>query len=323
MKKEHLEDFSLNKSVQSKQKVMKLGIIGCGSMGQDIAIAAGSHGIDVVFIDLTDERVSLIYKALDQKLDAMINHWGMTESEKKVILSKIRGYIGYEVLHDCTIVIEAVNTKKPVNSLDLRRSVFEKVEKVVTAQCVIASNASTKVIDDLSVALEKPSRAIGLHFLAPAYSNKIVEVNKSWNTSEEAFQTALKFVAMLEKKPILINGTPGNISTRLIIPLINEACGLLMEGVSSVKEIDECMQLGFGMQLGPFAMADKIGLDKLNRWMKGLYEEYGDIRYKTSPIIQRLVRARLYGMRTGEGFYLYENGERIEKPGTIGKLGRL
>ncbi len=99
-------------------------------------------------------------------------------------------------------------------------------------------------------------------------------------------KTALKFISMLNKEAIIINATPGNISTRLIIPLINEACELLMEGVSSVSEIDQCMQLGFGMQLGPFAMADKIGLDKLHRWMKGLYEEYGDARYKTSPIIK-------------------------------------
>jgi 3-hydroxybutyryl-CoA dehydrogenase len=323
MKKERLEDYSLNKTVQTKQQTMKLGIVGCGSMGQEIAIAASAHGIDVVFIDITDERIALIMKTIGGMLDNMIDHWGMTGSEKKAILSRIKGYIGYEVLWDCTVVIESVHTKKPVNSLDLRREIFEKIENVVKDDCVIASNASTKVIDDLSIVLEKPERAIGMHFLSPAYSNKIVEVNKSWNTNEESFKTALKLVSMLEKKAVVVNGTPGNISTRLIIPLINEACELLMEGVSSVREIDECMQEGFGMQLGPFAMADKIGLDKLNRWMNGLYDEYGDLRYKTSPIIKRLVRAGLYGARTGEGFYIYENGERLEKPGSIGKLGRL
>lgn len=323
MKKERLEDYSLNKSVQTKQQIMKLGIVGCGSMGQEIAIAASSHGIEVVFIDITDERIAIINKTIEGILDEMIDHWGMTAGEKKAILSRIRGYIGYEVLHDCTVVIESVHTKKPMNSLELRREIFEKIENVVSHNCVIASNASTKVIDDLSVVLEKPRRALGLHFLSPAITNKVVEVNKSWNTSDEAYKTALKFVGMLDKKPIIVNGTPGNISTRLIIPLINEACELLMEGVSSVSEIDECMQEGFGMQLGPFAMADKIGLDKLNRWMNGLYDEYGDIRYKTSPIIKRLVRAGLFGVRKGEGFYVYENGERVEKPGNIGKLGRV
>ena len=322
MKKEKLEDFRLKESTRSGQQLMKLGIVGCGSMGQDIAIASSMHGVEVVFIDITDERIQIINKTISQKLDDMINNWGMTEGEKKAILSRINGYIGYEVLHDCTLVIESVNTKKEKNSLELRQEIFRKIESVVSNTCVIASNASTKVIDDLSVVLEYPERAVGMHFLAPAYANKIVELNKSWKTSEAANQIALRFLKMLDKYPVLINGTPGNISTRLIIPLINEACELLMEGVSTVKEIDECMQQGFGMQLGPFAMADKIGLDKLNRWMKGLYDEYGDIRYKTSPIIKRLVRAGLVGLRSGEGFYVYENGERSEKPGTIDKLGR-
>ena len=322
MKQEQLEDYSLNKSIQKTQQGMKLGIVGCGTMGQEIAISASSHGIDVIFIDITDERIETIFKSIEKRLDEKINHWGMTEGEKKSILSRINGYVGYELLRECSIVIEAVNTKKPVNSLGLRQEIFRRIEKVVPKETVIASNASTKVIDDLSVVLEHPERAIGLHFLSPVDEVKVFEVNKSWNTSEESYGVVKKFARMIDKQMINVNGTPGNVSTRLIIPMINEACELLMEGVSTVEEIDQCMQLGFGLQLGPFAMADKIGLEKLVKWMEGLYNEYGDHKYKTSPIIKRLVRAGLYGVRNGEGFYTYQDGERKVKKGSIYSLGR-
>lgn len=322
MKEEHLEDYSLSNSRSKNTQAFKLGIVGCGTMGQEIAITASFHGIDVVFIDITDERIESILKSINSQLDERIDHWGMTESEKKLILSRIKGYIGYEVLRECSLVIEAVNTKKMISSLELRREIFEKIENVVCRNTVIASNASTKVIDDLSIVLKRPERAIGLHFLTPVMEVKVLEVNKSWKTSAETYELIRKFTKMIDKEIINVNGTPGNISTRLIIPMINEACELLMEGVSTVNEIDECMQKGFGMQLGPFAMADKIGLDKIVKWMEGLYSEYGDIKYKASPILKRLVRAGYTGMSSGEGFYLYEDGKRKEKAGNIYHLGR-
>lgn len=291
-------------------------------MGQEIAITASSKGIDVLFVDVTDERIERIFKSIEKQLDYLIDRWGMTESEKKAIISRIKGYLGYEVLKECKIVIEAVKTRKLTDNLELRREIFEKIEAVVSKDAVIASNASTRVIDDLSVVLEKPERAIGMHFLCPVFTNKIIEVNKSWKTSEEAYQLVLTFAKMLDKQVININGTPGNISTRIIVPMINEACDLLMEGVSTVQEIDQCMQLGFGMQLGPFTIADKIGLDKLLKWMEGLYTEYGEKKYKASPIIKRLVRAGLYGERDGEGFYKYGDGKKVSKSGSIYSLGR-
>ncbi|MDZ7741977.1 MAG: 3-hydroxyacyl-CoA dehydrogenase NAD-binding domain-containing protein [Bacteroidota bacterium] len=323
MKKERLEDFSLSGSAAKKAGVFKLGIVGCGTMGQEIAMTASAHAVEVVFIDVSDERIASVMKSMERQLDDKIEHWGMTSSEKKSILSRIHGYVGYEVLRECRIVIEAVMSKKNTSSLPLRQEIFEKIESVVSKDTVIASNASSKVIDDLSVVLEHAQRAIGLHFLTPVMDVPVFEVNKSWKTSEEAYKTVKQFAKMINKQIIQVNGTPGNVSTRLIIPLINEACQLLMEGVSTVKEIDECMQAGFGMQLGPFALADKIGLDKLIKWMEGLFQEYGDIKYKPSPILKRMVRAGLVGSRTGEGFYRYEGGERIEKEGSIYSLGKL
>ena len=199
---------------------------------------------------------------------------------------------------------------------------FKQIEEVVTDECIIISNASTIVISDLSIVLRHPCRAIGVHFISPVLDTKIIEINRCKNTADETLLFVKRFVKMLEKKTINVYGSPGNISTRLIVPMINEACGLLMEGVSTVSQIDKTMRLGYGMQHGPFTLADRIGLDKLTKWMEGLYNEYGDSKYKSSPLIRRMVRAGMIGKKSGEGFYLYENGVQVEKKGSIFSLGQ-
>ena len=322
--KEVLENYSLRKSVKAKKGTLKkVGIVGGGTMGQEISILTSKAGLDVVVIDLSMDRLNQVVSLIGNYLDDMINSWGMTKGDKKAILSRIQLSTDYNDLHDCDIVIECINTKKSVSNLDIRKEVFTNIEKVVREDTVIASNASTVLIADLAVVLKNPKRSIGLHFLSPAFDVKIIEVNKCISTSDETVETIEKFAKMIKKRIINVTASPGNISTRLIVPMINEACVMLMEGVSTVDEIDTTMMVGFGMQMGPFAMADKIGLDKLMKWMEGLYEEFGDKVYKTSPIIKRMVRAGLVGKRSGEGFYKYDSeGQRINKNGSIRNLGR-
>lgn len=320
---ETLEQYALKQSAKkAKGAIKKVGIIGGGSMGQEIAIVASQAGFEVQIIDVSEERIKSVMEQIEFQLDQTIARWGMTNSDKRSIMSRIDGCPAYECLQDADIVIECVNTKKPVSNLEIRKEVFEKIEKHVSVDTVIASNASTVLIADLAITLDHPERAIGVHFLSPASRVPIIEVNKCVITNEETMHTIERFAKMIKKEIIHVTASPGNISTRLIIPLINEACELLMEGVGTVEDIDKTLKLGFGMQMGPFALADKIGLDKLLKWMEGLYDEFGDKRYKTSPLIKRMVRAQLYGKRTGEGFYLYKNGNRIPKSGSIYNLGR-
>ncbi len=318
---ELLEDYTLNKSLKSKTKSFEVGIIGCGSMGQEIAILVSKSGIDLTFVEVSEEQVKNAINGIESQIDDIISHWGMTSGDKRAIMSRIKGTTNYNDIANSSIVIETINTKKWVPNQPTRKAVFKKVEAVVSDDCVLISNASTIVIADLAVVLKRPCRAVGVHFISPVITNKIIEINRCRNTSEEALKTVKRFVRMIGKETININGSPGNISTRLIVPMINEACGLLMEGVSTVEQIDKTMKLGYGMQRGPFSMADRIGLDKLTKWMEGLYNEYGDIKYKSSPLIRRMVRAGMLGRKTGEGFYLYKNGRKTEKDGTIFNLG--
>lgn len=320
---ERLEDYALGKrTTNTKGTIKKVGLVGGGSMGQEIAIEVSKAGIDVILIDLSIDRIDEIKGMISILLDERINRWGMTNGDKRSILSRIEYSTDFCDLKDSDIVIECINTKKSVSNIESRKEVFKRIEKCVSKETVIASNASTVLIADLAIVLQHPERSIGLHFISPASSVDIIEVNKCVITNNDTSDLIEKFAKMIKKKIINVTASPGNISTRLIIPLINEACELLMEGVGTVEDIDNTLMLGFGMQLGPFALADKIGLDKLLKWMEGLYDEFGDKKYKTSPIIKRMVRANFMGKRTGEGFYRYENGKRYAKSGSILNLGR-
>jgi 3-hydroxybutyryl-CoA dehydrogenase len=152
-----------------------------------------------------------------------------------------------------------------------------------------------------------------LSFITPASTVKIVEVVRGLETNDKTYDFAIRFVKMLDKKPITLYESAGNISTRLIITLINEACELLMEGVASVQCIDDTMKIGYGLQFGPFELADRVGLDKVLKVMNNLYQEFGSDKFKPSPIIKRLVRANFLGKKVLRGFYKYENGKIISQ----------
>jgi len=312
---ESLEDYSIRKQITQTRRggLHKVGIIGAGNVGQEIVRLVSQHGIDVVFIDLSDERIETIMKEIELSLDEVINKWGLTESEKRAILSRIQGSTDYNDIKDCEMVIESINIKKRFSSVDARKEVFRKVESVVTEDAIIASNNSTLMISDIAAALKRPQRSVGLNFIHPASRVKIVEVIRGLETSDEAFDFAIRFVKMLDKTPVSLIESPGNVSTRLIVTLINEACELLMEGVASVSCIDLTMKLGYGLQFGPFELADRVGLDKVRKWMDNLYLEFGMEKFKASPILKRLVRANYLGRRNGKGFYKYENGKIISQ----------
>jgi 3-hydroxybutyryl-CoA dehydrogenase len=235
----------------------------------------------------------------------------MTNSEKRLILSRIKGTTQYEALSDCDIVFEAINSRKPGTSLEIRKEILQKAEQFVRRDAILASNTATLMISDLASGLQYPDRAVGLHFISPTDKVKVLEVVRSARTSNEAFELVSRFVRMLEKKPISLMESPGNITTRMICVVINQSCEMLMEGIASAHDIDELMKTSLGHQFGPFELADRIGLDKLQKWMDNLYNEFGEHGYKTSPVLKRLVRANFLGKAAGQGFYKYDANGKI------------
>jgi 3-hydroxybutyryl-CoA dehydrogenase len=307
---EVLEDYALHEKLQRKGTLQKVGIVGCGTVGQEITRIVSKAGIDVVFIDVSEDRVHEIYLSINQQLDEIIDRWGLTESEKRAILSRIKGSTNYKDLADCNLVMETISSNKPGTSLELRKETFRIIEENISKDAIISSNISTLMISDLSAVLKYPERAIGMHFMIPPSTVKIVEVVKGLKTSSYTYEFICRFANMIGKKVITVNESPGNISTRLIVTLINEACEVLMEGVASIENIDDTMKFGYGLQFGPFELADRIGLDKILKYMDNLYQEFGLHKFKASPIIKRLVRANNLGRKTSKGFYIYENNKK-------------
>ena len=311
---ERLEDYGLSKDNKPRTLFSRVGIVGAGTVGQNIARMISSKGLDVVFLELNQEKINQAYEELAKELDRMIERWGMTNSEKLGILSRIKGTTDYAAFRGCDIVIEAIKSSSREQSHDIRTDILKKIEEHVDIDTIIATNSSTHIITELTADLIHKDRCVSFHFLTPEADARVVEVVRGLYTSQVAYDNTVKFANLIGKKVIPVKESPGIISTRLFVPLINEACEILMEGVGKMEDIDLTMKVGFGLPLGPFEMADKIGLDKILRWCENLYDEFGDLKYKSSPLLKKLVRANQWGRRTGCGFYEYnKDGVKINK----------
>jgi 3-hydroxybutyryl-CoA dehydrogenase len=191
-------------------------------------------------------------------------------------------------------------------SREIRKEVFKKIEEHVSEKAIIATNASTTAITELSSDLKHKDRCVSLHFSTTAPDAQIVEVVRGLYANDEVCENIRKFTKLINKIPVPVEESPGLLSVRLGVSLISEACDLLMEGVGKKEDIDFVAVKGLGLPLGPFEMADKIGIDRVVRWMENLYNEFGDSKYKPSPLLKRLYRAKHYGRKTCEGFYKYD-----------------
>ena len=310
---EPIEDFGLSKKHKVKTLFSKIGVVGCGKEGQNIARIAGIHGMEVVFIELSQAKIDEAMKMIGKKLDEAIDHWGMTQGEKRAILSRIKGSTDYSALKDCDFVIEAIRSELSGRKITDRKEVFHQVEEIVDPECIIATNSTTIVITELSSDLKYQDRCLSLHFFTNLEDARAVEVVRGLFTSDEVYEKVCKFVEMINHEVIPVEEAAGLLGVRLYMALLNEACETLSEGVGLLPNIDRTMELGFGMSYGPFELADRVGLDKVERWMENLYNEFGKVKYKPSPLIKKLVRARRLGVKTGMGFYEYNEQGVIDK----------
>lgn len=312
LKIEPIEKYGLSAKSKPKSQFATIGIVGCGNTGQRIALMASSRGIEVVFLELTQDKIDLTFQEINDDLDRQINHWGMTDGDKRGILSRIKGTLDYSSFSNCDLVIESILSRTRENSVDIRKEVFKNIEAHVSPHAIIATNSTTLVITELASELIHKERCVSLHISTTAPDASIIEIAKGLHTSETVCEDVRRFAKLIGKTAIPVKESPGLVTARLFVSFISEACHVLMEGVSDMERIDYAMRHGIGMSLGPFEMADKIGLDRVIRWMDNLYQEFGDNKYKPSPILKRLVRAGYLGRKTHRGFYDYdENGQKV------------
>ncbi len=284
----------------------RIFVAGAGKIGQGIAEVAASSGIEVVLSDVSAKKLELGLKGIESSLNQAIERWAITASEKKAILSRIQTVVGLKAVKGCQFAIEAV----PEN-IDIKKEIFKEFDKVFSSQTIFVTNTSTLSITEIGSVTRRTDRVVGMHFLYPVPKVEVVEVVRALHTSDETFDSAKNFAAQLGKTVVEVYEYPGFVTTRIIVPFINEAAYALMEGVASAKDIDTAMKLGFGLLFGPLELADMIGLDEVLLWMNGLFRELGDFKYRPCPLIKRMVREGRLGRKTGRGFFEYNKvGER-------------
>lgn len=288
--------------------IKRIFIAGAGRMGQGIAEAAATAGIEVDISDIDQPTLDRGIAGIESGLDRSIRRWALTEAEKKVILSRIHPVLRTADAEDPDFAIEAVP-----EDLALKKTIFTAFDKHFGERTILVTSTSTLSITDLADATGRPDRIVGMHFLYPVPYAEMVEVVEALKTSEKTLRYAKALAARMKKRIIEVHEYPGFITTRVMIPFINEAAYALMEGVATASDIDEAIKLGFGFPMGPLELADTIGLDDLMRMMESMFRELGDFKYKPCPIIRRLVRARRLGKKTGAGFLTYEGGGGDQK----------
>ena len=204
-------------------------------------------------------------------------------------------------------MIEAVD-----ESLQLKRLIFKKLDEVAKPESIFISNTSTLSLTQISEITQRKDKIIGMHFLNPVPKIPMVELIRALETSDETVSVIKKFAAKIGKTPVEVYEYPGFITTRIIVPYLNEAMHIFLEGIAKAEDIDTAMKLGYNMAIGPLEMADSMGLDEVLSWMNHLWRDLGEPRYRPCPILRKLVRDRKLGKKTGEGFYKYdENGKII------------
>ena len=277
-------------------------------MGCGIAESVAEKGYDVILVDRTEELIGEARSRIEMSLNKKLEKWAITEAEKKVTLSRIRPTSQLINITPADLVIEAV-TEDP----DVKKEIFRTLDNLCADDVVFATNTSTLSITELAAATGRPDRVIGLHFLNPVTRIKLVEIVRGLKTSDETFATASKFVASLDKTGVEVYESPGFVTTRVIVPLLNEAMYALMEGVASAKGIDTAMKLGFDLGKGPLELADRMGLDTVLASMERLFRDLGDLKFRPCPLLRKLVRAGHLGVKAGQGFFKYdEEGNLIE-----------
>lgn len=286
--------------------IERVGVVGCGLMGRGIVEVSAVNGYPVVVREIDDEILQQGLSAIEKSLDRAVSREKRTAEERDEALERISGTVDLAPFGDCDLVIEAI-----VEDVEAKKDLWSKLEEICPAETIFASNTSSIPIAEMASVTERPDRFLGLHFFNPVPVMGLVEIVRSGATSEETMEAAYAFAESVKKRPIEARDTCGFIVNRLLVPYLLDAVRAYENGVGSIEDIDRGMELGCSHPMGPFTLADFVGVDTLLHIADIMAEEFKEPRYAAPQLLRRMVQAGHHGRKSGKGFYDYTGDEPV------------
>ena len=280
--------------------IRSLGVVGAGQMGSGIAQVAAQAGLDVVLLDANGDLAAKARARIGDVLGKLVAKGKLDAAAAGATTERIRPAADYSALAGCQFVVEAAPEDEAI-----KVKIFQALETATPASTVLASNTSSISITKLAAVTRRPDKVIGMHFMNPVPLMKLVEVVRGLATSNETFDATVALAKLFGKTTIAARDIPGFIVNRVLIPLLNEACYALYEGLGSATDIDTGVKLGLNHPMGPLELADLIGLDTVLAIAEVPHNELGDDKYRPCPLLRQYVAAGWLGRKVGRGFYKY------------------
>lgn len=285
-----------------------IAVIGAGTMGNGIAHVFAQNGFSVTLIDVNSQQLDIAVATIGKNLDRMITKGTITTEQKlSTLLNLTTNQQLHQGVQNADLVIEAAT-----ENIELKLSIFKQLNEYCKKDCILATNTSSISITKIASVTSRPQQVIGMHFMNPVPVMKLVEIINGYATSAEVSLAITELAKTIGKIPCVVNDYPGFIANRILMPMINEAILSLYEGVANVEEIDTVMKLGMAHPMGPLQLADFIGLDVCLSILNVLHNGFGNPKYAPCPLLVNMVTAGYKGVKTGEGFYVYQSG--IKEP---------
>ena len=277
-----------------------IGIIGVGTMGNGIAHVSALSGFNTFILDLNEDFLKRGLETIEGNLQRQVKKEKISQSEMDSALGKIISITDYDDLSVCDVIIEAATENQSV-----KEKIFTSMDSVCKTDAILATNTSSISITAMAEVTSRPEKVIGMHFMNPVPIMKLVEVVRGKTTDDDTTNKVLEISKEMGKRPVECNDSPGFVTNRILMPMINEAVYCLMEGVGTKEAIDTIMQLGMSHPMGPLTLADLIGLDVCRDILQVLHRDLGDDKYAPCPLLEKMVHKNRLGRKTGQGFYQY------------------
>ncbi|MFC1917533.1 3-hydroxyacyl-CoA dehydrogenase family protein [Chloroflexota bacterium] len=279
----------------------KVGVVGCGTMGNGIVIVCAQAGYQVVALEVNDELLKKGLATIDKFLTTSVQKEKITQQDKDAVTARIKGTTDMKDFADCDMVIEAA-----VENMELKKKIFAELDGVCRQDAILGTNTSCLSIIDVAAVTKRPDKVLGLHFMNPVPLMKLLEIVRTIATSDETLEIGKKFAESVGKTVVIAKDTPGFIANYLEMPYLLNGIKMMDNGVASREDIDTTMKLGFNHPMGPLALSDLIGLDTILFVVDAIYKETKDPQYAAPPILRKMVTAGWLGRKTGKGFYDYQ-----------------